>query len=88
MCRSIKRLREGTELASDEEIQEAARQYVRKVTGFGKPAPHNEAAFNAAVDEIARVSKRALTALQVRGASSGRERPSPPASHPAGESSA
>ena len=37
MCRSIKRLREGAAVATDEEIREAARQYVRKVSGFGAP---------------------------------------------------
>lgn len=68
MCRSIKRLREGSQLASDEQIQEAARQYVRKVTGFGKPAPHNQKAFDAAVDEIARSSRKVLGSLQVRNA--------------------
>ena len=75
MCRSIKRLREGRAIASDDDIREAARQYVRKVTGFSKPAPHNEAAFDAAVEEIARASKRALTSLEVRGASARRARP-------------
>ncbi|HET8570155.1 MAG TPA: DUF2277 domain-containing protein [Candidatus Limnocylindria bacterium] len=75
MCRSIKRLREGSAIAGDDEIREAALQFVRKVTGFSKPAPHNEAAFDAAVNEIARASKRALASLEVRGASPRRARP-------------
>jgi hypothetical protein len=63
MCRSIKRLREGTERASDEEIREAARQYVRKVSGFGAPTKRHEEAFEAAVDEVAEASRRLLEAV-------------------------
>ena len=65
MCRSIKRLREGTNPASDEEIHEAARQFVRKISGFGKPSSHNEAVFNRAVEEIAASSKVLLESLQI-----------------------
>jgi hypothetical protein len=65
MCRSIKRLREGTTPASDEEIHEAARQFVRKISGFGKPSPHNEEVFNQAIDEIAASSKVLLGSLQI-----------------------
>ena len=68
MCRSIKRLRVGDVPAPDEEIREAARQFVRKVSGFGSPAPHNAAAFDAAVDEIAESSRRLLSSLKVRSA--------------------
>ena len=60
MCRSIKRLREGTTPASDDEIREAARQYVRKVSGFGKPTAKHQEAFDAAVEEIAASSRRLL----------------------------
>ena len=60
MCRSIHRLREGTTPATDEEIYEAARQYVRKVSGFGKPTAKHQAAFDEAVAEIAASSKRLL----------------------------
>lgn len=60
MCRSIKRLREGTVPASEEEIREAARQYVRKVSGFSKPTARHEEAFEAAVDEVAEASRRLL----------------------------
>ncbi len=68
MCRSIKRLREGAEVAGEAEVREAARQFVRKISGFGKPAPHNRAAFDAAVDEVAAATDRLLGALDVRGA--------------------
>ena len=66
MCRSIKRLRVGDVAAPEEEIRAAARQFVRKVSGFGSPAPHNAAAFDAAVDEIAESSRRLLSSLKVR----------------------
>ena len=63
MCRSIKRLRAGAEVVPDDEIREAALQYVRKVSGYRKPSPINEAAFNAAVDEVAAASQRLLDAV-------------------------
>ena len=66
MCRSIHRLREphGQGHATDEEIREAALQFVRKVSGFGKPTARHEAAFTAAVDEVADSSKRLLDAIE------------------------
>lgn len=60
MCRSIKRLRTRDEVATEAEIHEAARQYVRKVTGFGTPTARHQEAFDQAVDEVAAASKRAL----------------------------
>lgn len=69
MCRSIKRLRDGATPAPEAEIEEAALQYVRKISGFGKPASHNEAVFADAVAEIAEASQRLLSGLEVRGAS-------------------
>lgn len=63
MCRSIKRLREGNEPASEDEIREAALQYVRKVSGYRAPAKRNQDAFEAAVDEVAAASKRLLDAV-------------------------
>lgn len=68
MCRSIKVLREGATPAPDEDIEAAARQFVRKISGFSKPASHNEAVFDAAVTEIADASQRLLDGLEVRGA--------------------
>lgn len=65
MCRSIKRLREGAVPASNEEVREAARQFVRKISGFSSPAPHNTETFEAAVDEIARASEKLLGSLKV-----------------------
>ncbi|HEV2906183.1 MAG TPA: DUF2277 domain-containing protein [Actinomycetota bacterium] len=63
MCRSIKRLREGTEPASDEEIRAAALQFVRKVSGFREPSRRNAEAFDRAVDEVAAASGRLLQAV-------------------------
>lgn len=60
MCRSIKRLREGSEIATPEEIREAAVQFVRKVSGFSKPSSRHQEAFDAAVDEIAAASERLM----------------------------
>lgn len=68
MCRSIKRLREGATPASDEEIEAAALQFVRKISGFTKPASHNQEVFDHAVGEIAAASQRLLDGLEVRGA--------------------
>jgi len=60
MCRSIKRLRERDEVASDQEIAEAALQFVRKISGYRQPSAKNEAAFSSAVDEITLASHRLL----------------------------
>lgn len=68
MCRSIKTLRTGAVPASEEEIRAAALQFVRKISGFRSPAPHNAETFEAAVDEISGASERLLGALKVRGA--------------------
>jgi hypothetical protein len=65
MCRSIKRLREYDEPATEQEFDEAALQFVRKISGFRKPAARNEEAFNRAVEEISAVSQRLLSELVV-----------------------
>jgi hypothetical protein len=63
MCRSIKRLREGDVPATENEIREAALQFVRKVSGYRAPSKRNEDAFNGAVDEVADASRRLLEAV-------------------------
>lgn len=68
MCRSIKVLREGATPAPDDEVEAAARQFVRKISGFSKPAAHNEEVFDEAVAEIAAASHRLLDGLEIRGA--------------------
>ncbi len=67
MCRSIKRLREGAVPAPENEIEAAARQFVRKISGFTKPAAHNTEVFEEAVAEISASSQRLLASLQIRG---------------------
>ena len=57
MCRSIVTLRRPDEPATDEEVRAAALQFVRKISGYRKPSQRNEAAFEAAVDDIAAVSR-------------------------------
>lgn len=63
MCRSIKRLREGAEVAPSDEIREAALQYVRKVSGFRAPSARHREAFERAVDEVAAASSELLDAV-------------------------
>ncbi|MDM4723217.1 DUF2277 family protein [Micromonospora sp. WMMA1363] len=68
MCRSIKTLREPyTPAVSDADIQAAALQYVRKISGFRAPAAHNAAAFDAAVTAVAAATATLLDGLEVRG---------------------
>ena len=66
MCRSIHRLRDGRSIYEREAMEEAARQYVRKVSGFTKPAAHNQDAFDVAVAENADATERLMDALVVR----------------------
>ncbi len=68
MCRSIKRLREGTVPATPEEIEAAALQFVRKISGFRQPASHNTEVFTRAVAEISASSQELLDGLVIRGA--------------------
>ena len=63
MCRSIKTLRTLDVPATDDEVHAAALQFVRKVSGYRKPSPANEAAFNHAVKEIAHASRHLLEAV-------------------------
>ncbi len=65
MCRSIKPLRQPDRQATESEIAEAALQYVRKVSGYRKPSRANQAAFDAAVAEVAAATRRMLRELQV-----------------------
>ena len=60
MCRSIKRLRAGAEVVPDDEIREAALQYVRKVSGFREPTERHREAFDQAVADVADSSKELL----------------------------
>ncbi|HEY1159627.1 MAG TPA: DUF2277 domain-containing protein [Terracidiphilus sp.] len=64
MCRNIKMLFNFDPPVTEEEIRAASLQFVRKVSGFNKPSKANEVAFLTAVDEIAAVSARLLSALE------------------------
>jgi hypothetical protein len=64
MCRSIKPLRLPDRPATETEIAEAALQYVRKVSGYHKPSRANQAAFEAAVTEVAAATHKMLESLQ------------------------
>ncbi|MBU6423160.1 MAG: DUF2277 domain-containing protein [Chloroflexota bacterium] len=60
MCRSIKTLRRGSAIATDEDVRAAALQYVRKVTGFREPTSRHQEAFDDAVAEVTAASRKAL----------------------------
>jgi hypothetical protein len=66
MCRSIKTLRRPDEPATAEEIEAAARQFVRKVSGYRTPSRRNEDAFEGAIADIARASQRLLESIETR----------------------
>jgi len=73
MCRNIKMLFNFDPPVSDEEARAAALQYVRKVSGFNKPSKANEAAFHAAVDEVAATTMRLLMQLETTAPTRNRE---------------
>ncbi len=66
MCRNIKKLRSDDRPPTDEEIQEAALQFVRKVSGYRAPSRANQAAFNQAVEDIAESVRRLMGDLVTR----------------------
>ncbi|MEV6108197.1 DUF2277 domain-containing protein [Streptomyces sp. NPDC051940] len=68
MCRSIKTLRPPfEESVTEDDMRAAALQYVRKISGFRRPAAHNADAFDEAVEEVAAATEKLLAALVVRG---------------------
>ena len=73
MCRNIKMLFNFDPPVTNEEVRASSLQYVRKVSGFNKPSKANEAAFYAAVDEIAGASMRLLSRLETAAAPRNRE---------------
>jgi hypothetical protein len=73
VCRNIKPLFNFEPPATEEEIREAALQYVRKVSGFNKPSKANEAAFFAAVDAVAAASSTLLSSLETNAPPKSRE---------------
>ena len=73
MCRNIKTLFNFDPPVSVEEIRAASLQFVRKISGFAKPSKANEAAFQAAVEEIASVSGRLIHSLETHAPPKNRE---------------
>jgi hypothetical protein len=73
MCRNIRTLYNFDPPASSEEIDGAALQYVRKISGFTKPSRANEEAFHQAVHEVAAISARLLAELQTNAPPKDRE---------------
>jgi hypothetical protein len=73
MCRNIKPLFNFDPPVTDEEIRAASLQFVRKISGFHKPSKANEAAFSAAIDEIAAVSGRLVRSLETSAPPRSRE---------------
>lgn len=65
MCRNIKKLRNGEHPPSDDEIIEAALQYVRKVSGYRSPSRLNTEVYNQAVEDIATATRRLLEDLVI-----------------------
>jgi hypothetical protein len=73
MCRNIHTLFNFEPPATDEEVRDAALQYVRKISGFTKPSRANEEAFAHAVDDVAAASRRLLDELVTSAAPKDRE---------------
>jgi hypothetical protein len=63
MCRNIVQLRRADELASEEEIRDAALQFVRKVSGYRRPSRANQQAFDLAIVEIAAATEKLLASI-------------------------
>ena len=73
MCRNIRILFNFEPPVTEEEVRAASLQFVRKVSGFTRPSRANEDAFNAAVDDIAAVSRRLLVSLKTNAPPRNRE---------------
>ena len=73
MCRNIRPLHNFAPPASEDEVRDAALQYVRKISGFNKPSRANEEAFARAVDAVAHASFHLLSDLQTAAPAKDRE---------------
>ena len=73
MCRNIRTLFNFDPPVTGEEVRNASLQFVRKISGFTKPSKANEAAFQAAIEEIAEVSARLLHSLATNAPPKNRE---------------
>ena len=73
MCRNIKTLFNFDPPVTEEEVRAASLQFVRKISGFTKTSKANEAAFNAAIEDVAGVSARLLRSLETTAPPKNRE---------------
>ena len=73
MCRNIRTLFNFDPPVTSEEVRAASLQFVRKISGFNKPSKANEAAFQAAVEEIAVISNRFIHSLETNAPPRSRE---------------
>ena len=73
MCRNIKTLFNFDPPATNEEIRAASLQFVRKLSGFNAPSKSNEAAFNRAIDDVAKVARRLIDSLETAAPAKNRE---------------
>jgi hypothetical protein len=73
MCRNIRTLYNFDPPVTQQEVEAASLQFVRKITGFHSPSRANEAAFRQAIDEIARISHRLLDSLETTAPPKNRE---------------
>lgn len=73
MCRNIRTLFNFDPPATDEEVQAAALQFVRKLSGYNKPSKANEEAFDRSVDEVALAARRLLDSLVTEAGPRNRE---------------
>jgi hypothetical protein len=67
MCRNIKRLRQADRQPTDQELHDAALQFVRKISGFNAPSKANEEVFDAAVRDVAAAGRAMFESLHTRG---------------------
>jgi len=73
MCRNIRQLHNFDPPANDDEVHDAALQYVRKISGSTKPSKANQKAFDLAVHEVAEATRRLLDGLVTNAAPKNRE---------------
>lgn len=73
MCRNIKNLFNFEPPVTHDEIRASSLQFVRKISGFGKPSKANEAAFNAAIEEVSAAASRLLKSLETTAPPKNRE---------------
>lgn len=73
MCRNIRTLANFSPPATDDEVRASALQFVRKLSGTTRPSRANEAAFNAAVEEVSTVARRLIDSLTINAPPRSRE---------------